>query len=89
MKFQQTLGSDEESVDLQLTSKCKFEVVCSMQWEVSCSASDEAQSASVDESKRSSTLEFSDTWQVNASAARCESDWEVRNVRWNCVPVES
>lgn len=86
VKFQQTLGSDEESVDLQLTNKCKFEVICSIEWDLSCSSSE---GASIEDSgKKSTTLDFSEKLDVNASAGVCELDWEITNVRWECVAVE-
>ncbi len=86
MKFSQTLGTDEESVDLTLTSKCKFEVVCSLEWELSCSTNEGTETAAPE--SRSTTLEFSDQWSVNASAASCEEDWKVGDVRWSCVPAQ-
>lgn len=88
IKFRQTLGADEESVDLQLTSKCKIEVVCSLEWEVVCS-SHESDSVSTSEGSRSTTLDFLEEWQVNASAGSCESDWEIDKVRWHCLPAEA
>jgi hypothetical protein len=86
VKFEQTLGSDEESVDLQLTNKCKFEVVCSIEWDLQCSSS--AGSSIAETGKKATTLNFSESLDVNASAGVCELDWEIKNVRWECVAVE-
>jgi hypothetical protein len=86
VKFQQTLGSDEESVDLQLTNQCKFEVVCSIEWDLQCSSS--AGSSIADTGKQATTLDFSESLDVNASAGACETDWEIKNVRWQCVATE-
>ncbi len=85
MKFSQTLGADEESVDLELTSKCNFEVICSLEWELSCSTN--AGTATAAPESRSMTMEFTDRFRVNASAASCEEDWKVGDVRWSCVPT--
>jgi hypothetical protein len=81
--FKQSLAGDEESVDLQLTNSCKFEILCSVEWEVQCSSSEGTRTA--DEAKEATTLEFSESWDLNASASACERDWEIKNVSWQCV----
>lgn len=86
MKFTQRLGADEESVDLKLKSQCKFEVVCSLEWELTCT--DDSGAKTSLPGKQSTSLEFTDDWSINASAATCETDWEVGDVRWNCVPAD-
>ena len=83
MKFSQSLGDDEASVDLKLKSQCKFEVACSLEWELRCTGDDGTKTSEPD--KRSTTLDFSDRWSIKASADTCEGDWEVADVRWNCV----
>ena len=83
MKFSQSLGVDEESVDLKLRSRCKFEVECSLEWELSCTGEDGAKSSSP--ASRSTSMDFTDDWRINASATSCEGDWEVGDVKWNCV----
>ena len=83
VNFKQSLGSDESSVDLQLTNSCKFEVLCSVEWEVQCSSSKGTRTE--DESKKGTTLGHSESWDLNASANVCESDWEIKNVSWQCV----
>ncbi len=86
VNFTQTLGSDEESVDLQLTNSCKFEVECTVQWELQCSSERGAQVA--DESSKATTLEQSQSWDLRASTDACEVDWEIKNVSWQCVARE-
>ena len=83
MTFSQSLGSDEESVDLKLQSQCKFEVVCAMEWELTCTG-DNGSSTS-ETARRSTSMDFTDTWSINATATSCEADWEVGDVKWNCV----
>ena len=83
MKFSQNLGADEESVDLKLQSKCKFEVVCSLEWELTCTGDDGSRLSSP--AKRSTTLDFTEDWSISASAATCDADWEVGDVKWNCA----
>ena len=87
VRFSQQLGKDEESVDLRLENKCKFEVRCSLTWKLSCAGP--GSSATSEPSERSTTLDSHDDWTINASAATCEEDWEVGQVRWNCVAVAS
>jgi hypothetical protein len=84
--FKQTLASDEQSVDLRLTNGCKFEVLCSMEWKLECSSSEGTSSA--DKSKEATTLGHSESWDLNASASACETDWEIKNVTWQCVANE-
>ena len=86
MGFKQRMGEDLESVDLSLTSRCKFEVVCSLEYQVVCS---EDQPDDIETTKRSSTLDFQDRWDLKASASRCEQDWEVQNVRWSCAAIDA
>jgi len=85
MKFKQHMGKDEESVDLQLQSRCDFDVLCTLEWDLRCTGDDSPPSSTPE--KHSTTVDSSDTWQVNASAGTCEESWEIANVRWNCVPV--
>lgn len=85
MRFEQSLNPDEVSVDLNLTSQCKFEAVCSLEWSVKCGADHSA----ADESNRSTTLAFGDEWNINASAETCGNEaWEIADVKWNCAPLE-
>ncbi len=86
VNFTQTLGTDEESVDLQLTSDCKFEIACSVQWELQCSSSEGNEEK--DASTQATTLEYAESWNLNASASVCEVDWEIRNVSWQCAARE-
>jgi hypothetical protein len=81
--FKQSLAADEESVDLQLTNGCKFDILCSVEWEVQCSSPEGKRTE--DESKEATTLGFSESWDLNASASACELDWEIKNVSWQCV----
>jgi hypothetical protein len=83
VQFKQTLAEDQESVDLQLTNSCKFEVLCSVEWELQCSSSQGSNTA--DESKEATTIDLSESWELNASASACEVDWEIKNVSWQCV----
>jgi hypothetical protein len=83
VRFTQTLGSDEESVDLELVSECKFEVDCSVQWELQCSSPHGDEPA--DESSEATTLSTSESFSLNASASSCDLDWEIKNVTWKCV----
>jgi hypothetical protein len=47
------------------------------------------QAEAVATEKRSTTLERSELWEVNASAATCQENWEIKDVRWHCVQAES
>lgn len=84
--FKQTLASDEESVDLQLTNSCKFEISCSVEWKLECSSS--AGKSLKDDSKKETSLDHLESWDLNASASACETDWEIKNVNWQCVASE-
>lgn len=86
MDFSQRLGADEESVELQLESGCKFDVMCSLEWDLTCTNDDGSKTSTPQ--KHSSSLEFTDAWNLSASAAMCEADWELADVKWNCVAVE-
>lgn len=86
MTFKQSMGKDLESVDLRLTSRCKFEVVCSIEYQLVCSP-ETSEAAEIN--KNSSRLDFQDSWNVSASASSCEADWEIQNVRWSCTASES
>lgn len=86
MHFSQKLGADEESVDLALTSNCKFEVVCTLEWQLSCS--DDDGTASSTPNTRSTSMLFAEDFQINASAATCDESWEVGGVKWNCVAAD-
>ena len=88
MKFRQSMGEGESSVDFSLTSTCKISVVCQLEWDLQCSSGDEDEAETISSSKKTTTLDFSDTWEVNASASSCDLDWEINNVRWHCTPAE-
>lgn len=86
MSFSQKMGTDDESVELSLKSRCQVSVVCSLEWEVTCV--DDGTRATTP-GKRSSSLEYSDSLFATASAAQCAESWELDAVKWNCVPAES
>lgn len=85
-KFRQTLGSDQESVDMTLTNQCKFEVLCSIEWDLQCAPS--LSTSSADKGKKATTLDYLESWDITASASPCALDWEIKNVRWRCVATE-
>ena len=84
VNFEQSLGSDEESVELSLSSHCGFEVICSLEWELRCEGAPGAE-----EFSKRSRLEVGERWDVLASASTCsEGDWQVDRVRWTCRPEQ-
>ena len=85
--FKQTLASDEESVDLQLTNSCNFEISCSVEWKLECSSTTGKSLA--DDRKKETSLDHLESWDLNASASACETDWEIKNVNWQCVASDS
>lgn len=84
--FTQSLASDEESVDLQLTNSCNFEISCSVEWKLECSTS--VGTSLTDQSKKATSLDHLESWDLNASASACETDWEIKNVSWQCIASE-
>lgn len=83
VRYGQKMEAGETGASLQLSNRCGFAVTCSIQWDLVCSgtsASRSSQSSSLD-------LDRGQSASVHASAAACEGDWEVANVRWSCDPV--
>lgn len=87
VNFSQTLGEDEASVDFTLENTCEKELRCTIEWKLICddNSADEANPVI----KRAQTLSSTESWESNASADSCESDWRISAVRWNCTPADS
>lgn len=86
MRFHQSLGADEESVDMTLTSHCKSEVACKLEWDVICSLDSNA--APTSKVSRSTSMDLGDTWEQTASANVCDNDWQIGSIRWSCVAIQ-
>lgn len=80
VRFDQVLDEAETGAYLHLQNRCQVEVRCSIEWRVSCDEEAgqlELQSFDLPRGKRHT---------VHASAAECDGDWEVGDVRWSCEP---
>ncbi|HKE19253.1 MAG TPA: hypothetical protein VKB80_30465 [Kofleriaceae bacterium] len=81
VRYSQKMDGGDSGADLRLDNRCRFAVTCSIQWAVRCAGHKSAsESASLE-------LGGGEAGSVHASAAACDGDWEVANVRWSCDPV--
>ena len=81
VRYSQKMDGAERGADLRLDNRCRFAVACSIQWAVRCAGHTSASESS------SLELGVGEAGSVHASAAACDGDWEVANVRWSCDPV--
>ena len=84
VKYTQTKGKDEQSVDVGLRNRCRYSVSCTVEWKISCEAEPD-----VAPREHAMTVELDRGAReiINASAASCgESSWGVDDIRWTCEP---
>lgn len=82
VEFAQKMERGQTGVALRLRNRCRSAVTCSIQWKLVCGGSSAGgvETASMD-------LARGEGREVSASAAACDGDWEVTDVRWTCSPV--
>lgn len=81
VRFEQVLDEEQTGAYLHLQNRCQVEVRCSVEWRISCDGEAgqlEMQAFDLPRGKRQT---------VHASAAACDGDWEVGDVRWTCEPT--
>ena len=81
VRYSQRMDGADSGADLRLDNRCRFAVACSIHWAVRCAGHTSASESS------SLALGGGEAGSVHASAAACDGDWEVANVRWSCDPV--
>jgi hypothetical protein len=78
VRFDQTLDEEQTGAYLGLHNRCQIEVRCSIEWRISCDGEAgqlEMHAFDLARGKRE---------VAHASAAACDGDWEVGDVRWAC-----
>jgi hypothetical protein len=82
VQFSQKMERGQTGVALRLRNRCRSEVSCSIEWKVVCGGGSAGgvEAASME-------LARGEAREVSASAAACDGDWEVTDVRWTCSPV--
>jgi hypothetical protein len=83
VRFDQSLDTDGETVRLELANRCKVPVTCALEWVVRC----DGEIASRGE--RNLALAPGAAEVATASAAACDGDWSVDDVRWSCTTPEA
>src|SRR5690349_15824408 len=81
VRFEQALDEEQTGAYLHLQNRCEIEVRCSIEWRISCDGEAgqlEMQAFDLPRGKRRTS---------HASAAACDGDWEVGDVRWSCEPT--
>lgn len=83
VKYSQKRGSDDQSVDVGLRNRCRYDVSCTVEWTVSCE--DDEADAPARHQARSVDLDRGAREIINASAAVCgDGSWAVDDIRWTC-----
>ena len=82
VRFTQKMERGQTGVALRLQNRCGSPVACSLEWKLVCGGGSAGgvEAASME-------LARGEAREVSASAATCDGDWEVTDVRWTCSPV--
>jgi hypothetical protein len=84
VKYSQARGADEQSVDVGLRNRCRFDVACTVEWKISCDGDD---AGTVREQARNVSLDRGAREIITASATVCgDESWAVDDIRWTCEP---
>lgn len=85
VKYSQKKGADQQSVDVGLRNRCRYNVSCTVEWKVSCE--DDDADTPPREQARTVDLDRGAAEIISASAAVCgDGSWAVDDIRWTCEP---
>jgi hypothetical protein len=77
VRFSQERLAGGDVVELRLVNRCDVPLTCALAWAVRCDGLDAR-------SEKSFVLDPGDASAARASAASCDGDWEIADVRWTC-----
>jgi len=84
VRYSQKMERGQTGAALSLRNGCRTAVTCTIEWKLVCGGGPAGgvEAASME-------LERGEKKEVSASAAACDRDWQVTDVRWTCDPVRA